>query len=283
MSAERSLLEECRVSAVEVHNEGWTGSVTARRPRLQPDRRSRCRCGRWRRSRVRRCWVRLAPPPPLVRSPPCTCSTHPSKPLTANPRTVRRQSLWRTARSRTCLAVGYTAALVLKVCRVRCSWPQERRFGAASCSDVPLSALRSVQSSVKITARGRLARRSHSHRFTGERIGDSLLQRHGVPLRPSFRPRVVVGDPCKWSLNRSRTWRSLRDRRPELPETEHRSLPKSFAARKVSPFAAATAASSCDLQDTISRLPSCSRPFIKLVRSGGLGLINLPSEERERP
>ena len=31
-----------------------------------------------------------------------------------------------------------------------------------------------------------------THRFTGERISDCLVQRHGVPLRPSFRPRVAV-------------------------------------------------------------------------------------------
>jgi hypothetical protein len=34
--------------------------------------------------------------------------------------------------SRTCLAPGYDAVLVLKVCGVRRSWLLKRRFGAAS-------------------------------------------------------------------------------------------------------------------------------------------------------
>ena len=34
--------------------------------------------------------------------------------------------------SRTCLASGYDAVLVLKVCRVKGSWLLRRRFGAAS-------------------------------------------------------------------------------------------------------------------------------------------------------
>ena len=34
-------------------------------------------------------------------------------------------------RSRTCLASGYDAVLVLKVCQLRCSWLREGRFGVA--------------------------------------------------------------------------------------------------------------------------------------------------------
>ena len=58
--------------------------------------------------------------------------------------------------------------------------------------------------------------------------------------------------------------------------------PQSFAARKVSPFAAATAASS-SIQCATSHCGACSRPFIKLVRSKGSASSILPSRRASRP
>ena len=47
-----------------------------------------------------------------------------------------------------CLASGYDAALVLKVCQVRCSWLREGRFGVAS---VRLDAARSAEIGTKFS------------------------------------------------------------------------------------------------------------------------------------
>ena len=62
----------------------------------------------------------------------------------------RLQPLTERHRSRTCLASGYDAVLVLKVCRVKDSWLLKAPFcEPLQCTEILPSALRSVQSSVQ--------------------------------------------------------------------------------------------------------------------------------------
>ena len=96
-------------------------------------------------------------------------------------------------RSRTWLASGYDAALVLKVCQVRCGWLQERRLSAAS---ERLDGVRCGEVGTKFGTSGRPRRRSRKRRRP--------LLAHRAPEESSL-PRWPASDLTTASQNAEAT------------------------------------------------------------------------------